>query len=1331
MREDLTRDRTSPSPIVDLTAEQRRIVAWEEGPLVVIAGAGTGKTRVIVERVRRLLETKSGGQGSPGIADTGGRDPLALPTEAAEAAPGAGAESVDPFAGPLLPEQILVVTYNVKAARELAERLEKSLGPAVRARLTVANFHSFCHRILVESAPDAGLPSTPDVLDGVGQMLLLRDIRPALPLLYYAGGGNPNYWLDRFVGFINRAKDELVSPDGFDAFVASEQAAFEARFGPYGLALGRLDALGAIDRGRKETHDAYVGFRRAERGADAGDPAADPDFEKVEKMADREARRTVAGTGRAVGPRQLTPGQREQAERLADTYVADGAALEVMRLSELALVYRAYEAERERRGALDFGEQIAAVIGLFRRRPNVLRRWQRRFRYLLVDEFQDANIAQIELVEMLGRTPDRPDNVMVVGDDDQSIYRFRGASYAAFVEFDRRFSGPPAHDPAGPAPGEPTRMRIEENFRSVPPILVVANRLIGRNELRYAPDKRLAPNRGGAGSASVELWTCAGPDDEAAAIVERIKALAAWDPATGGQPAVPWRTFAILYRKHKHREAIVGRLREESIPYTVSGGLSLFAAPEIRDLEQALRMLGDPFNDVALARVLTAGPWRLDALELLTITRAARRAARHLIEMVRFAVGAGEVTLDAVPSIENGNGSVSTHKPSVTADSRTLELAPETRAKLRRFLATLDELAPAAPREGPFTILERFLERTGMLLDLLTADTLESKRAVANVASLMRFAADWQREHPERSLADFVDYLDAYQAAGGELPTSVEMADDVQGVRLMTLYQAKGLEYDHVFVPHLLDGEWPVRAQDWSLFPRELLREAVPVGDLHTEEERRLLYVAITRARESLVLTTHGGPTVQKTASQFVGELLDESGAELVEHDRTAATPAAEAVARGDGGPDDGATGDGNGDDAARAVERIVALPSPRERRTALRLRATEILSLMEGIAPDDPEAASARPALAAQLAGVGEAVAVTADAARAAGLDPLTLRTLSADAGAGASLLAVAPLPAAFSYSQFDAYERCPALYAFRHVYRVPVADTVAAFTFGSTAHAAFEAFTRERRERAAAGEPPPTREDLERHFAAAWKPSGFPDRTSEETYRRRIGTLLDNFWTGELAGVGEALHEELDFILRLEPSDGSPVVAIIGSIDRVDALPIGRDRGRRLQDGQDGEPEGRGPEPPALDLRPRLSRRPRPRDTRPRDPLLHRGRHPHEHHPHRRAARRRPRRPPGPRRAHPLRRLPRDALAEGLRPLRLPSDLPEPGGLRPQRFATPCLLSGAGAPRCARTGPRRAMGVCRRGDRRRIGTDTRAEGSGRKRFQAGRTVVVRRALS
>src|SRR5207342_2435975 len=138
---------------------------------------------------------------------------------------------------------------------------------------------------------------------------------------------------------------------------------------------------------------------------------------------------------------------------------------------------------------------------------------------------------------------------------------------------------------------------------------------------------------------------------------------------------------------------------------------------------------------------------------------------------------------------------------------------------------------------------------------LIATDTTDAHRMVVNIASYLRFAADWQREHTTGNLAGFVDYLDAYQQAGGELPTSVELTEDVEGVRLMTLYQAKGLEFRHVFVPSLLENEWPTR-EGWSgYFPPELLREPVPEGDIHGEEERRLLYVAMTRAQDRLTLT--------------------------------------------------------------------------------------------------------------------------------------------------------------------------------------------------------------------------------------------------------------------------------------------------------------------------------------------------------------------------------------------------------------------------------------------------------------------------------------------
>ena len=207
--------------------------------------------------------------------------------------------------------------------------------------------------------------------------------------------------------------------------------------------------------------------------------------------------------------------------------------------------------------------------------------------------------------------------------------------------------------------------------------------------------------------------------------------------------------------------------------------------------------------------MMTAGPWRLDALEILRVTRTARFDRAHLLETVRAIVASGQVEVDVVNERrEDGPTREAVDAPAVT------------RAKLRQLLGALDELNPLTWREGPYTILERYLERTGpgARPDRRRHARVEADRSPTSRASC---ASRRTGRRPTRAgrWPGFVGYLDAYQAAGGELPTSVELSEDVDGVRLMTLYQAKGLEFPIVFVPSLLDGEWPAREGRRRLVP--------------------------------------------------------------------------------------------------------------------------------------------------------------------------------------------------------------------------------------------------------------------------------------------------------------------------------------------------------------------------------------------------------------------------------------------------------------------------------------------------------------------------------
>ena len=1135
------------SPVIDLTPEQREVVEWAGGPLMVLAGAGTGKTTVIVERVRHLLATR------PDLA----------------------------------PENLLVLTYNVRAALELGDRLARRLGAERAGRLTVENFHSFGYRTLRDHAAEIGLPEDIEILDAVGQRLLLLAIRPRLDLRYFVWGEDPSRLIGDFVAIVNRAKDELVTPAAYRAFADGRLAAFEAGHGPgtYAAALASLFERGLV-RDAREVRKALGG----------------PDLEKEARKA---ARRSVRGDGSLGSEATLSHEQREAVAALAPTLVRDAEALEVLRLQEEALVYAAYQDELARRGALDFGEQIQLAIRLLETRPNILRELQRRYRHVLVDEFQDANIAQIRLVELVGRAPDRPDDVVVVGDDDQSIYRFRGASFAAFRQFEDRFSRPPEFAPDRPA--LPVAIRpLLLNRRSTGRVLSAASRLIAVNPQRLkAGEGPLRPSR--PAGDRIELLISRSEEEEAEALVERVRDLFAAlpDPVTGPDGrARPrrWGDVAVLYRKHQHRELIVDRLRRAGIPHTVVGGAGLFLQPEIRDVEAALRVLVDPEDSVSFTRVLSAAPWRLDAVEILRVTRAAAFDRRPVFVAAAEIVRSGTLRVDGPPpaapeaesagvtSPDPGAAPVSARAatgivgeaaaPVPPPPARTHREAADAalRVKLERLLGALGDLSARSHRDGPFTILDEYLVRTGVLTDLLALDLPEAQRTALGIARLMRFVADWQRDRPAASLADFVAYLDVYQQMGGDLDLEPGDRGEVDGVQLMTVYQAKGLEYEVVLVPRLVQGQFPDERISAVPIPVDLLRQAPP-DEYAVAEERRLLFVAMTRARQHLVLSAIDGD--RSRPSRFAAEVAPEGGVSAEgpapRGPRQPIAPEA-GIARWGGGPDDvtvtvlapasdeapplqdepGAPVPADALAAATVATqarllRLMPVPVAFERRFALRRRAVELIGALEALAPDDTEG---RDAIVTELVAVAGDAAGAAEEQRRNGVDPITLRVLSRHAAAGRSLLELAPLPVAFSHSQLQSYATCPLRYAFEKVYRIPVAVERGYFTFGSAIHDAFEKFIVAKREAAAAGLPEPGRAELHAAFDRAWEAvrPGLGDAGRAAWYEGRSGPALDRFYERELRSTSLAIAVEAGFALEIDPGDGGAPIGFNGRLDRID---------------------------------------------------------------------------------------------------------------------------------------------------------------------------------
>jgi DNA helicase-2/ATP-dependent DNA helicase PcrA len=531
---------------------------------------------------------------------------------------------------------------------------------------------------------------------------------------------------------------------------------------------------------------------------------------------------------------------RALAERLAAAAGAapDDAALAetAAQQAELAACYGAYEELMRRTDRIDFGDQVGLALRLLRDHPAILEAERQRYRYILVDEFQDTNHAQFELVKLLAGSPIA--NLTVVGDDDQSIYRFRGAALSNILGFREAF-------PAAPS------VVLTDNFRSRQSILDAAYRLIRHNdpdrlEAREGLDKRLVAKAQGrrtaAAESSIELLAFDTGSDEADAVAERVAASLRAGKRAGDH--------AILVRTNRDADPILRSLNMARVPWRFAGTAGLYRQPEVRLLVSFLRAVNDPGDSVSCYDLATSEMFGLDPADVtLALNSASRRRT----------------------SLEAALRSASADPGSAPFGRRPLEV-------VARLLASIDQHRGMSAERTTGELLYHFITSSGWLGRLAAEARQSGDERLANVARFFEIVRRQSSLLRDDRLPFLVAQLDTLIEAGDDPSTADVAADEGDAVHVLTYHRAKGLEFPTVIMLGLVDDRFPTRSRgDLLPFPTELIRETPPEGDHHLSEERRLFYVGMTRAKEELVLSwarDYGGRTARRM-SQFVLEALD------------------------------------------------------------------------------------------------------------------------------------------------------------------------------------------------------------------------------------------------------------------------------------------------------------------------------------------------------------------------------------------------------------------------------------------------------------------------
>lgn len=476
------------------------------------------------------------------------------------------------------------------------------------------------------------------------------------------------------------------------------------------------------------------------------------------------------------------------------------------RWEELSHVYERYEQYKIKDSKLDFGDLIMWTIKLFKDRPNILKKYQQQFKHMLVDEFQDTNYAQYELIKMLFpiKETDKKRSLLVVGDDSQSIYKFRGAAISNILQFMDEFK-------------HSQTVTLIKNYRSTQNILDPAYNLIQNNnpdtlesKLGISKELKSEVRDKGVNPEIIQVETL---EDEVEFIISKILDILA------KEPQYTYKDFAVMTRANSHLDPLVMSLRKHDLPYQLVGNRGLYDREEIRDILAFLKAIINPLDGTSLYRTLSIQTLSVPYKEISNLLSKTRVTKTDLWEQVK--------------SSEDEN--------------------------VENIKKVIESFQERITKSTPTELVYKLIETINYINQFLLDETVENELCIKNIniflTKIQKFEVDFHNESKTMpTLIDFIDYIDLVIEAG-ENPAQAEI-EDIDTINLMTVHSAKGLEFPVVFMSNLVSGRFPTRNRGDAIdIPDELIKEALPTGDNHVQEERRLFYVGMTRAKKYLFMT--------------------------------------------------------------------------------------------------------------------------------------------------------------------------------------------------------------------------------------------------------------------------------------------------------------------------------------------------------------------------------------------------------------------------------------------------------------------------------------------